>query len=167
MKFKNLLSIIGILLILAMVSAFLTLPVSATVEAEATALAKIDPILLEKMKTASPDEKISVWIWFDDLEKTSIAEKANDEYDKSLTVIQQDKVMPSDNLATYLSDASDLLFQDSSDMVSNELSQFIEDTLAISTTQKKQYDEYKNTYRQIASEMYVEHNNKTVFVANL
>ncbi len=72
MKFKNLLSIIGILLILAMISAFLTLPVSATVDAEATGLAKIDPILLEKMETASPDEKIPVAIWYTDIDQNNV-----------------------------------------------------------------------------------------------
>ena len=50
-------SAICILLIMTMLSSFLILPVSAATEAEAKALAKIDPVLLEKMETASPDEK--------------------------------------------------------------------------------------------------------------
>ncbi|MDO4419362.1 MAG: hypothetical protein Q4B92_03265 [Ruminococcus sp.] len=72
MKNKYSLSIIGILLILAMLYSFLALPVSAAAEAEASALAKIDPALLEKMETASPDEKIPVAIWYTDIDQDNV-----------------------------------------------------------------------------------------------
>jgi len=84
MSRKIKLSVISILLITTMLCTFLILPVSATIEAEAKVLEKIDPVLLEKMETASPDEKILVSIWFNDIDKNSIIEKTQKQIQRSV-----------------------------------------------------------------------------------
>ena len=102
MKRRNTLSIICILLVSAIFCSFWVLPVSAVVEAEAKALAKIDSALYEKMKTALPDEIIPVAIWYKDIDQTQVDKLTEEKIGFSKDDIALAYEMPSTELLSNL-----------------------------------------------------------------
>lgn len=80
----------------------LTLPVSALSLSAANSQDKIDATLKEKMATASPDEKIPVAIWYEDVDQNKIDTLTAKEVGFSEEEIDVDYEMPSTELLTSL-----------------------------------------------------------------
>lgn len=120
MKNKYSLSIIGILLILAMLCSFLALPVSAAEEAEAAALAKIDPNLMKQLSKIDDSDKVDVSVWFKDIDqdkfedevKAEVKDKIDNKKLDSKIIKVFDKNLSADELHNELKDIDQSEFQD-------------------------------------------------------
>ncbi|MDO4419239.1 MAG: S8 family serine peptidase [Ruminococcus sp.] len=154
MKNKYSLSIIGILLILAMLCSFLALPVSAAAEAEAAALAKIDPALLEKMETASPDEKIPVAIWYTDIDQDNVDKLTVDKVGFTQDDIALTYEMPSTKLISDL--------EKGEDGAADEMQAYLKRTEAKREKERKRTNEYIMTRREFSREKYNDKSDKVV-----
>lgn len=154
MKNKYSLSIVGIILILAMICSFLALPVSAAAEAEATALAKIDPALLEKMETASPNEKISVAIWYKDIDQDNVDKLTVDKVGFTQDDIALTYEMPSTELINDL--------EDGEEGAADEMQAYLKRTEAKREKERKRTNEYIMTRRELSREKYNEKSSRIV-----
>ena len=156
-------SVLSILLIMAMLCSFVILPVSATDDFETKSSSKIAPALLEKMDMVEPSEKIKVWIWFNDIDKTNIVKETKEICGYSLDELTIDYAKPSKEVSEFIS--GDLT--ESKSFTNDMLSQFIKDILSKSEEIKEKTQIYNSTFRRVASEMYVSHNYAVIEKLNL
>lgn len=147
-------SAICILLIMTMLSSFLILPVSAATEAEAKALAKIDPVLLEKMETASPDEKIPVAIWYTDIDQEKVDKLTVDKVGYTQDDIALTYEMPSTELINNLKKGEE-------DAVS-EMQAYLKRTEKVRENERKRTNEYIMTRREFSRVKYNEKSAKII-----
>lgn len=147
-------SAICILLIMTMLSSFLILPVSAATEAEAKALAKIDPVLLEKMETASPDEKIPVAIWYTDIDQEKVDKLTVDKVGYTQNDIALTYEMPSTELINNLEKGEE-------DAV-GEMKAYLNRTEKVRENERKRTNEYIMTRREFSRVKYNEKSAKII-----
>lgn len=147
-------SAICILLIMTMLSSFLILPVSAATEAEAKALAKIDPVLLEKMETASPDEKIPVAIWYTDIDQEKVDKLTVDKVGYTQDDIALTYEMPSTELINNLEKGEE-------DAV-GEMKAYLNRTEKVRENERKRTNEYIMTRREFSRVKYNEKSAKII-----
>lgn len=150
MKNKYSLSIAGILLILTMLCSFLALPVSAATEAEAAALAKIDSVLADKLESMNDTEAIAVSVWFTDIDYDELKENVKNE------------VIATSSLSESVSqEAVELVFYD---VENNNIANYSLETLTnvYSDVTVEEVKQVVAVEREIASNMYREHNNSII-----
>lgn len=147
MKRKYSLSILGILLILAMLCSFLALPVSAATEAEAAALAKIDSVLIDKFESMDDTDTIAVSVWFTDIDHNELKEKVENEVS---------------NISTRSSGVSqkavDLIFLDSETSNSITAESLDELTAIYSDITTEEIQRTITIKRELAAQMHQENN---------
>ncbi len=131
-----------------MLCSFLALPVSVAAEAEASALAKIDPALLEKMETASPDEKIPVAIWYTDIDQDNVDKLTVNKVGYTQDDIALTYEMPSTELISDL--------EKGEDGAADEMQAYLKRTEAKRERERKRTNEYVMTRREFSREKYNE-----------
>lgn len=93
MKYKYSLSIIGIVLILALLCSIVVFSVGA--ENESTVSVQCDMELKERMEIATETEKIPVYIWYQDIDQTVVDNEVEKELSYNIDDISVDFEMPS------------------------------------------------------------------------
>lgn len=141
-------SAICILLITTILCSFLILPVSAATEADAKALAKIDSVLLEKMETSTPDEKIPVAIWYSDIDQEKVDKLTVDKVGYTQEEISLTYEMPSTELINNLEKGKE-------DAV-GEMQAYLKRTEAKREKERKRTNEYIMTHREFSRIQYNE-----------
>lgn len=124
---------------------------------------KISDDLWNEMDSSDEDDKISVWIWFSDIDQDEVEQRVKQETGLDYDEIDVDFQSVPDELIEALDNAS----VNSEDELKN---QALVDKLDeyISSTDSARQKEYNNTYnflyerRQIASEMYIHNNNSLI-----
>ncbi len=154
MTSKYKISAICILLIMTILSSFLILPVNAATEAEAKALAKIDPVLLEKMETASPDEKIPVAIWYTDIDQEKVDKLTVDKVGYTQDDIALTYEMPSTELINNL--------EKGEEGAVSEMQAYLKRTEKIRENERKRTNEYIMTRREFSRVKYNEKSAKII-----
>lgn len=137
-----------------MLCTFLILPVSAAVEAEAKALSKIAPVLLKKMETASPDEKIPVAIWYTDIDQENVDKLTVDKVGRSQDDIALTYEMPSTELINKLEKGEEGAL--------GEMQAYLKRTEKIRESERKRTNEYIMTRREFSREKYNEKSAKII-----
>lgn len=164
---KNFISVISVFMAVLMVLVNLSLPVGAlsdeivadsTVQPIVKPEDKIDATLKEKMETASPDEKIPVAIWFEDIDK----EKLEATVEKNCGISKEDVFVNQNDSAidTQLSRA----IESENETV---LKSYVEDKIDSSKEQRRIKELYKNTLLDVSADFYTEHNENIVSTAEI
>ena len=132
----------------------LTLPIGALSLSAANSQDKIDATLKEKMATASPDEKIPVAIWYEDVDQNKIDTLTAKEVGFSEEEIDVDYEMPSTELLTSLK-AEEAGAVD-------EMQAYLQRTERQREKERKRTDEYIMTRREFSREKYNEKSAKVM-----
>ncbi len=154
MKNRYTLSIISILLISIMLCSFFSLSVSAIEEAKSNAIAKIDPVLLEKMESASPDEEHAVWIWYYDVNQSEIDLEVKERTGYDIENISVSMEMPSPSMINGYKnkDASAI----------KEAEEYFKATKKLRALEQKRTNDFISTRRNISREKYNEVSTKII-----
>ena len=164
---KTFISVISVFMAMLMVLLNFSLPVGAlTDEIVADDIAKpiinpedkIDATLKEKMETASPDEKIPVAIWFEDIDKETLEA----EVEKTCGI---SKEVAFDVQNDAESDAR--LLRAVEDKDETALKSYVEDKIDTSKEQRRIKELYKNTLLDVSADFYTEHNENIVSSAKI
>ena len=119
---------------------------------------KIDSTLKEKMAEASPDEKIPVAIWLEDINKEELETKVEQTCGISKADVyakQNDTILDTQLYQTIDSQNETLLRQ------------YVDDKIEASKEQRAMKKLYNNTLRSVASELYAEHNESIVSATSI
>lgn len=109
---------------------------------------KIDPALKEKMAEASPDEKIPVAIWYEDIDQEQVDELTTQKVGFSQEEVALDYEMPSTALLNDL--------EAEKDGADAELEAYMERTKLQRESERKRTDEYIMTRREFSRAKYNE-----------
>lgn len=161
---KTFISVISVFMAMLMVLVNLSLPVGAlsdeivadsTVKPIVKPEDKIDPVLKEKMETASPDEKIPVAIWYTDVDQKEIDKMTAQKVGYSKDDVAVDYEMPSQELL------SDLKADEEG--ADAELQAYMARTEQQREKEHKRTDDYIMTRREFSRAMY---NEKSASIIN-
>lgn len=164
---KKFISVISVFMAMLMVLVNLSLPVGAlsdeivadsTVKPIVKPEDKIDPVLKEKMETASPDEKIPVAIWFEDIDKEMLEAtvEKNCGISKEAVFVNQNETAIDTQLSRAIESKDE-----------TALKSYIEDRFDASKEQRRIKELYKNTLLDVSAEFYTEHNENIVSSAKI
>ena len=150
-KYKVIVSILLVLIIVvsSVVSTFAAVIERATQEIVQDDLA----VLIEK---SSNDEKIPVYIWYEDVSQKSIDKRVKDETDLSIDKLSSDIVMPDSELLNAMN-ASDKASE-------KKVSEYLAKTESIRELERNNTDKYIQTRRKYSREAY---NTKSKQIKNL
>lgn len=114
---------------------------------------KIDPALKEKMAEASPDEKIPVAIWLEDIDKEELE-----------TTVEQTCGIAKADVSVKQSDISldTELYQAIDSQNEAVLRSYVDEKIDASKVQREMKKLYNSTLRSVASDFYTEHNESIV-----
>ena len=121
-------------------------PVGAVESVKVNPESKIDPALKEKMETASPDEKIPVYIWYDDIDHKQVEREVEQETNLTLDTLEEDIKMPSVSLINS--------YKNKDAGAIREAQEYLKATKELRGREREKTNTYINTKRQISKEKY-------------
>ena len=134
-------------------------PVGAVESVKVNPESKIDSVLKEKMETASPDEKIPVAIWYEDVDQNQIDILTENEVGVKKEEIEQSYEMPSAELLSSL--------ENGVVGAENEMQAYLQRTEKHREKERKLSDDYIMTRREFSRKKYKEKSTDVVNVINL
>lgn len=127
---------------------------------------KIDTILQEKLEDIANNQKISVWVLFDDIDKTKLDNDVEAECEINPDSLSYSLPQPTDEQLKMLQDTSEHDNDWKNDFV-NLLSNYKDNTLNYRNEIKNKVREYQRCYRQTSYNMYEENNENYLEKCNI
>ncbi len=168
-KFKVMLSVLMVLIII-FVSAIPSLAVVAPEDAVASGVLwsdKIDQMVWEKINLASENEKIPVWIWFTDVDKSKVESMVTKETGLTKNDLAVNTSASAKNLVLALEEASNKNSVSVMDEANYQMELYLDATEEERKLARQRTVTYLRAKRSIISKLYTENNKNIIDQLNI
>lgn len=119
---------------------------------------KITKELSDKMQTASDDEKLSVYIWYKDINYDLVENQVKQDTGLTIESIDTPLAMPDEELLNHIVTLSDESIEDNitAEEIKNQFEQYIEKTREQRLVEQQMTDVYIENRRAVARQKYIE-----------